>query len=141
MGDLTPAMVELRLEAAAEVFTALPEVRQRGFYSAWPDYQHSFGDKVGQEPKPMKLRPSPRAITEAEETLLWLRWLDQPDARLLWLRANRTPWKRVCWELGMSRAHAHRRWRYGVAVIVWRLNGRTPPTRRSIAYVIERAFA
>ncbi len=89
----------------------------------------------------MKVRPSPRAITEAEETLLWPRRLDQPDARLLWLRANRTPSKRVCWELGMSRAHARRRWQYGVAVIVWRLRGRTPPTRRSIAYVIERAFA
>lgn len=53
----------------------------------------SFGDKVGQEPKPMKVRPSPRTVTEAEETVLWLRWLDQLDARPLWLRANRTLWK------------------------------------------------
>ena len=141
MGDWTKDMVADRLETAADVFAALPGVRPQGYFSAWPEYAHSFGDKVGQAPATLKVRPSPRAITEAEQTLLWLRWLEPADARLLWLRANRTPWKRVCSELGMSRAHAHRRWQYGVAVIVWRLSGRTPPTRRSITYVIERAFA
>ncbi len=45
-------------------------------------------------------RPSTRYITEAEEALLWLRWLEKYDARLLWLRANGKPWKPICWELG-----------------------------------------
>lgn len=35
---------------------------------------------------------------------------EKDDARLLWLRANRTPWKPICWELGISRAPANRRW-------------------------------
>jgi hypothetical protein len=73
-------------------------------------------------------RPSPRQITEAEEAMLWLRWLEKDDARLVWLRANRTPWKKICWELGISRATANRRWQYGIAVIVWRLNGKRVPT-------------
>jgi drug/metabolite transporter superfamily protein YnfA len=71
--------------------------------------------------------------------LLWLRWLDPADARLLWLRANRKPWKPICWELGISRATANRRWQYGIAVIVWRLNGKRVPSKRSIDFVISRA--
>ncbi|MGM0583565.1 MAG: DUF6362 family protein [Pseudomonadota bacterium] len=33
-------------------------------------------------------RPGPRQITEAEEVMLWLRWLEKDDARPVWLRAN-----------------------------------------------------
>jgi hypothetical protein len=83
--------------------------------------------------------PSPRMITEAEEALLWLRWLEQDDARIVWLRANRTPWKKICWEVGLSRPAANRHWQYGIAVIVWRLNGRRVPTKRSMEFVIRRA--
>jgi hypothetical protein len=83
--------------------------------------------------------PSPRMITEAEETLLWLRWLEKDDARLVWLRANRTPWKKICWELGISRTTANRRWKYGIAVIVWRLNGKRVPRKRSRKFVVARA--
>jgi len=57
-----------------------------------------------------------------------------------WLRANRTPWKPICWELGISRASANRRWQYGIAVIVWRLNGRSVPRKRSMEFVIKRAL-
>ncbi len=140
MADSTPAMVEDRLESAADVFRALPDVRPQGYFSAWPEYSHSFGDKVGQMPgKTLRPRPSPRAITEAEAALLWLRWLEPADARLLWLRANRKPWKPICWELGISRATANRRWQYGIAVIVWRLNGRRVPRKRSLEFVVAGA--
>ena len=70
-------------------------------------------------------------------TLLWLRWCEPADARLLWLRANRRPWKPICWELGISRATANRRWQYGIAVIVWRLNGRRVPRKRSMDFVVD----
>jgi hypothetical protein len=48
-------------------------------------------------------------------------------------------WKKITWQFGMSRAAANRRWQYGLAVIVWRLNDRRLPTRRSMAYVIDEA--
>lgn len=86
MDDWTPAMVDARLEGAADVFSILPEVKPQGYFNAWPGYFHSFADKVGQLPQMPRPRPSPRQITQAEETLLWLRWLDPDDARLLWLR-------------------------------------------------------
>ncbi|MDT8853934.1 DUF6362 family protein [Paracoccaceae bacterium Fryx2] len=139
MADWTRAMVADRLELAADVMRAMPPVRPQGYVSAWPEYLSSFADKVGQEPRMRKPLPSPRMITEADETLLWLRWLEPGDARLLWLRANRKPWKLVCWEIGISRATANRRWQYGIAVIVWRLNGRQLSARRSINHVIRQA--
>lgn len=139
MGEWTPAMVEARLESAADVFHSLPATRPQGYFSAWPEYLHSFADKVGQEPRMRRPQPSPQAITQAEAALLWLRWLEPADARLLWLRANRTQWKPICWELGMSRATANRRWQYGVAVIVWRLNGKSVPRKRSMEFVVAAA--
>ena len=139
MAEWTPETVADRLETAADVFAALPGVRPQGYFSAWPVYAHSFGDKVGQEHTMLRPRPSPRAISDAEQALLWLRWLDPADARLLWLRASRQRWKPICWELGISRATANRRWQYGIAVIVWRLNGKRVPRNRSMEFVVSRA--
>ena len=139
MGDWTTAQVQDRLELAADVFRQLPAVKPQGYFNAWPAYFHSFADQVGQEPRMRRPLPSPRMITEAEETLLWLRWLEKDDARLVWLRANRTPWKKICWELGISRPTANRRWQYGIAVIIWRLNGKRVPRKRSRKFVVARA--
>ena len=139
MGEWTTAQVQDRLELAADVFAQLPAVKPQGYFNAWPEYFHSFADQVGQEPQMRRPRPSPRQITEAEEAMLWLRWLEKDDARLVWLRANRTPWKPICWELGISRATANRRWQYGIAVIVWRLNGKSVPRKRSMGFVVRRA--
>ena len=139
MGDWTTTRVEDRLESAADVFRSLPGVMPQGFFNAWPEYFHSFADKVGQEPQMRRPRPGPRQITEAEEALLWLRWLERDDARIVWLRAERTPWKPICWEMGLSRTAATKRWQFGLAVITWRLLGRLPPARRSQRFVIENA--
>ena len=78
-------------------------------------------------------------ITEADETMLWLRWLEIDDAKLLWLRAKRVPRKPIYWQFGLSRQHADKRWRYGLAVIVWRLRGKDQPKQRSMGYVIGKA--
>jgi hypothetical protein len=139
MTDWTTAQVQDRLELAADVFAQLPTVKPQGYFNAWPEYFHSFADQVGQEPQMGRPRPSPRQITEAEEAMLWLRWLEKDDARLVWLRANRTAWKPICWELGISRATANRRWQYGIAVIVWRLNGRRVPKKRSMDFIVKRS--
>ena len=139
MGEWTTAQVQDRLELAAGVMRQMPGVMPQGFFNAWPEYFHSFADKVGQEPQMRRPRPSPRQITQAEEAMLWLRWLEKDDARLVWLRANGTPWKPICWELGISRATANRRLQYGIAVIVWRLNGKSVPRKRSMGFVVSRA--
>lgn len=139
MADWTIARVEDRLELAADVFAQMPEVRPQGYFNTWPAYFHSFADQVGQEPRMRRPKPGPRQITEADEAMLWLRWLERDDARIVWLRANRQPWKKIAWELGISRATANRRREYGLAVIVWRLNGRQVPKKRSMDFVVGRA--
>ncbi|GGB62745.1 hypothetical protein GCM10011316_38300 [Roseibium aquae] len=136
MREWTTARVQDRLEMAADVFAQLPAVKPQGPFNAWPEYFHSFADQVGQQPQMRRPRPGPRQITQAEEAMLWLRWLEKDDARIVWLRANRTPWKPICWELGISRATANRRWQYGIAVIVWRLNWRQVPRKRSMEFVV-----
>ena len=88
MADWTMSRVQDRLELAADVFAQMPTVKPQGYFNAWPEYFHSFADQVGQEPRMRRPRPSPRQITQAEEAMLWLRWLEKDDARLVWLRAN-----------------------------------------------------
>jgi hypothetical protein len=135
-GDWTRAMVADRLDLAADVMHSLPPVGPQGYVSAWPEYVSSFADQVEQEPRMKKPLPSPRMITQADEAMLWLRWLDKDIGEILWARANHKPWKRITWHHGISRATAHRRYEYGLAVIVWRLNGRQVPRKRSMQFVI-----
>lgn len=140
MADWTRAMVADRLELAAEVMKSLPPVRPQGYFNAWPDYVASFGDQVGQKPTKVKRPlPSPRMITQAEEAMLWLRWVDTDVAQILWARCNRWPWKRICWHHGISRPTASRRYEYGLAVIVLRLNGKIVQRKRSMEFVIASA--
>ncbi|MFN3643592.1 MAG: DUF6362 family protein [Gemmobacter sp.] len=139
MGEWTTAHVQDRLQLAAGVMRQMPGVMPQGFFNAWPEYFHSFADKVGQEPQMRRPRPSPRHITQAEEAMLWLRWLEPEDGRLVWARADGIAWKPICWQFGISRATANRRWQNGLAVIVWRLNGKRVPTRRSKAFVVSKA--
>lgn len=139
MAEWTIDKVKDRIERAAKTFERLPDVKGRGYFNSWPEHLYTFADKVGQEPKKMRIRPSPRDITEAEETLVWLRWLEKPEARLLWLKASGAPWKAICWELGISRANAHRRHQFALSVIVLRLSGRAVNRKRSMQHLIEQA--
>jgi hypothetical protein len=72
--------------------------------------------------------------------MLWLRWLEKDDARLVWLRANRHAVEADLLGAGDQPRHgepAH--WQYGLAVIVWRLNGKRVPRKRSMEFVIAKA--
>jgi hypothetical protein len=139
MDRWTVDMVEERLIEAASVVRRLPPVRVPGHFNTWPKMVVEFADRVGQQPEPMRLPPpSPAAISRMEEALLWLRWLEVDDAKLVWARANRTPWKAVCWQFGIARSTANRRYRYGLSVIAWRLNGRSVPAKRSRGLMISK---
>lgn len=136
----TRAIVADRLELAAEVMRALPSVRPQGYVSTWPEYLHSFADQVEQAPRLKRPLPSPRMITEADEAMLWLRWVEKDIGQILWARANRKAWKGICWQHGISRATANRQHEYGLAVIVWRLMGRNVPRKRSMEFVIQQTI-
>lgn len=138
-GNWTPEQVEARLVEAADVMARLPPVRVQGYFNTWPGIVPEFSDLVGREPPALRRPPPlPAAITRMEEALAWLRWLEPDDAKLVWARAEGTPWKALCWRFGMSRATANRRWDYALAVIVWRLEGRTVPGTWSRSFLRER---
>ena len=136
--EWTRAMVADRLDLAADVLRSMPPVRPQGYVSAWPEYVSTFADQVEQEPRMKKPLPSPRMITQADEAMLWLRWVDKDIGQILGARANRDAWKKISWHHGISRSAANRRHESGLAVIVWRLNGRTVPRKRSMEFVIEQ---
>jgi hypothetical protein len=143
MDSWTVEMVEERLIEAAAVMRRLPSVRVPGYFNTWPKMVVEFADRVGQQPKPLRLPPpSPSAITRMEEALLWLRWLEVEDSKLVWAPADRTPWKAICWQFGVARATANRRYQYGLSAIAWRLNGRKAPwkwSRKCITGMAARA--
>jgi hypothetical protein len=139
MDSWTVEMVEGRLEDAAHVIRRLPAVRMPGYFNTWPTMLVEFADRVGREPERMRLPPpSAEAITRMEQTLEWLRWLEGDDAKLIWARCEGTPWKQICCRFGIARATANRRYAYALALIAWRLNGRSVPSKRSRAFVVER---
>jgi len=84
----TVALVERRLDDAAQVMRRLPPVRVPGYFNTWPSMMVEFADCVGRETRPMRLPPpSTAAITRMEEALGWLRWLESADAKLVWARS------------------------------------------------------
>lgn len=135
----TPSMVEGRLSEAAYVLKRLPEPRLSGFFSTWPEFVYSFADKVGQEPKPMRVLPSPQAISRMEETLTWTAGLDPIDGKIVWMKAYGERWKSICWAVGLQRSAAHQHWLYGLSVISLRLNKRRFNSKLSKQHVIKLA--
>ena len=139
MTHWTPADVEERLAEAAIVLRRLPEPRRHGYFSTWPEIVHSFADKVGQEPKPMRVSPSPQDISRMEETLTWTDCLEPIDGKIVWMKAHGERWKNICWPVGLCRAAAHQHWHYGLSLIALTLNRRPFNRRLSMRKVIELA--
>ncbi len=141
MADWTPSIVEARLAEAAWVLKRMPEPRLSGYFSTWPEFVCSFADKVEQEPKPMRVLPSPKAISRMEETLTWTVGLDPVDGKIIWLRAYGTRWKEICFAVGLQRSAANQHWLFGLSVIALRLNNRRFNRNLSKQEVIKLAGA
>ena len=139
MTEWTPSLVEERLSEAAFVLKRLPAERRRGYFNVWPQIVHDFADKVGQEAKPMRVLPSPAAISRMEETLSWTVGLNPIDGKIVWMRAHGERWKAICWAVGMQRSAAHEHWLYALCVIAFRLNGRRLNRNHSKRHVIAQA--
>ena len=139
MAEWTPSIVEARLAEAAWVLKRMPEPRLSGYFSTWPEFIYSFADKVEQEPKPMRVLPSPKAISRMEETLTWTACLEPMDGRIVWMKAHGERWKEICWAVGLQRSAANQHWLYGLSIISLRLNNRRFNRNLSKQRVIELA--
>ncbi|WP_247997076.1 DUF6362 family protein [Brucella tritici] len=141
MSDWTPSLVEERLVEAALVLKRLPEPRRQGYFNTWPDYFYAFADLVGQEPQPIRLSPSPAAISRMEETLTWTLGLDPIDGKIVWMKAHGLRWKIICSRVGLQRAAANEHWLYGLCLIALKLNRRRFNRNLSKRKVIALACA
>ena len=89
------AQVEDQLESAANVFRTLPGAMPRGSFIAWPEYFHSFADKVVQEQqmrRPGRVRarsPNRRRRCSGSTSQLQRKSGFRPTCRVL---RPRTPW-------------------------------------------------
>ena len=137
----TPSIVEEPMAEAASVLKRLPEPRVQGYFNLWPEIVHSFADKVGQEPKPMRILPSPQAISRMEETLTWTVGLEPVDGKIVWIKAFGERWKTICWTVGLERSAAHQHWLCGLCLISLSLNRRRFNRNLSKRKVISLAQA
>ena len=141
MSGWTPSMVEERLAEAAAVLNRLPEPRRQGYFNTWPEYFYEFSDLVGHEPEPMRLAPSPAAISRMEETLTWTIGLEPIDGKIVWMKAHGWRWKIICRNVGLQRSAAHKHWLYGLCLIALKLNRRRFNRNLSKRKVIEMVCA
>lgn len=125
MKKLTATDIEERFEEAARTLRRLPDYKPRAMKSAWPEVVQSIHTAYGYDPaRAPRIAPSPKAISEMEETFDWLLWLEPDDARIVWMRAEGIRWRPICIRLGMTRMSAWRHWAAALLLIATRLNTR-----------------
>jgi hypothetical protein len=111
-----------RFREAAMTLRRLPPVKVQGHFNLWPAIRRCAEEMAQMEPRPMRITPSPAAISRLEETMDWVLWISEEERHLVWARAARVPWKRLCWQLGCDRTTAWRRWQRALWTIAARLN-------------------
>ena len=118
VAQLTEKQIIVRFEEAALTMEKLSVEGARGYHSLWPEILHSRIEKLLMDSKPLKLVALPHQITQMEEAIDWLKFLDTSQARkLIWMRAERIPWLEICIWLGVSKTVAHRRWKRALSRI------------------------
>jgi hypothetical protein len=129
----TTLKVEEQLASAADVLSRLSSIGPQGYFSTWPSFPPEFSDLVGREPEPMKRPPpSPRAISNMDETLYWTIGLEPRDARIVWLIAeNKDPMKVIGAKVGLCIDSVTNHWLCAIYTITWRLNGKPIPKKWS----------
>lgn len=122
--EITVLDVRRRFESAVYTLKRLPPVRVMGYKCVWPEIILSEAEKLQADKLPLRLGPPlASAISEMEETIQWIFFLDDElERRLVWLRAARVPWKPIVDRLGYCRTTLHYRYRAAIYTITIRVN-------------------
>ena len=120
--EWTADCVADHFEEAFRTLRKLPPVKAQGYFGTWPQVLRTKREIAAMEPEPMRVWPSPAAITRLERTFDWVAWLEEPERKLVWSRAARVPWKVIAGEMGCDRTTAWRRWQLALTKIAARLN-------------------
>ena len=93
----------------------------RQYRACWPDYVHSFWDAYGwtEARMPRKVLLS-HEITEIDQVIEWLSWLQPSTRAIAFLRYNgrkECPWRAIARIVGMSDKTCKERMQYGMVLI------------------------
>ena len=123
MTKWTVTDVAERFESAAYTLKRLPPVQAQGYFNAMPEVIRTATEKLQGDKLWLRLgSPTPEAISNMEETIQWVFWLEEEERRLVWLRAERVPWKRIYWRMGCGRTKAWHMWTIALLKIATQLN-------------------
>lgn len=118
----TEEMVAQAFEEAVRTLKKLPAVKLYDYFSTWPEVIYTEREIAMMDQKSKKWPASPEAISRLERTCNWIHFLDEVDERkIIWLRAKKTPWKLICFEFGISRATANRKWQNAIRRITQKI--------------------
>ncbi len=120
-------MVEERFEEAVQTLkrVPVPGAKPRAYFNGWPDMIYTSWELQSQEKLPIRLGP-PNAtqITQMEEALGWLWWLEPNERNLVWMRAGGVRWKVICYSIGYSRETMRTKHKIALTKICTRLNAK-----------------
>lgn len=117
-----------RLEQAAATLKRMPKVRLPECSGFWPEIIREFIEAYGYNDADVRLGPpSAEHISEMDEALTWILWLDKDEAKLVWMRANGIRWKSIVRRLGKCIKTQQTNYRVAIVKIVSILNSQKPP--------------
>ncbi len=134
----TPQLVAEYFEEAVSTTRKLPPVKAQGYFSVWPDIMRTPNELMMQKPRPMRLYPTPGAISRLEQTFEWIPWLEIEERKLIWKRATRVAWKIICRGLGCGRTTAWCKWMSALRKISSRLNKLQVKPHKELSRVQEQ---
>ena len=126
-----PEIVAQYFEEAVSTTRKLPPVRAQGYFNAMPAIIHTPNELMMQEPKPIRLKATPDAISRLEQTFEWMSWLTVEQRKLVWRRGSRIGWRSIGREFACNESAASYKWRQALIKISSHLNkSSTLPDRR-----------
>ncbi|MBF0439377.1 MAG: helix-turn-helix domain-containing protein [Magnetococcales bacterium] len=124
--EWTPDDVKVRIENAARTLRNLnvAGLKPSGYRGLWPDVIYDENEAYGWEPADYRPDPpSPKDITQMDEALSWLRWLDKDHSTVLWMHADGAERADIQAKIGVTRTKLWGMWRNGLKAISDKLNG------------------
>ena len=100
-----------RFVEAARTAHRLPPVRVQGYFNVWPTIVRTEFERMAcDDPKPIRLPPSPADVDRMLEVMQWVQCLDVEQRHLVWMRAERYRWSEIAKRFGCASRTVQRRW-------------------------------
>ena len=136
--EWTAKRVEIRLQEAAETMRLLPRVIPKAMLCSWPPIIRDYWELYcAEDALPRRGAAPSKAVTEMDEALLWMHWLDPKSAKIVWMRACRIRWKVIAERMRLSERGVRQCWSNALDRVAGRLERHSLlpscPSRQSLS--------